>query len=119
MSATDLFNLFSWFDAAALGWLFVAWAGIGWWIDHPHYGKNSVTSLMKGYRRAWMREMVLRDPRIFDAQMMGSLRQSTAFFASSSIIAIGGVLALSGNTAPLQGVATDLSGEQTPRLSGS
>lgn len=116
MSYIDLLALFSWFDAAAITWFFVAWAGIGWWIDHPHFGRKSVTSLMKGYRRAWMREMVFRDPRIFDAQMMGSLRQGTAFFASSSIIAVGGVLALSGNTAPLQGVAADISGQATPAI---
>ena len=39
---------------------------------------------------------------------MMSLRQSTSFFASTCLLAMGGLLALIGNVEPLQGVATRL-----------
>ncbi len=52
---------------------------------------------MKEYRRDWMRQFVTRQPRIFDATMIDSLRQGTAFFASACMIAIGGGVALIGN----------------------
>jgi len=57
--------------------------------------------------------MVTREPRIFDATVLNGLRQGTAFFASSSLIAIGGVLALIGNTDPLMGAFTELGEAET------
>lgn len=55
-----------------------------------------------------MRQFVTRQPRIFDANVIDSLRQGTAFFASACMIAIGGGVALIGNTAQLEGLAQDL-----------
>ena len=63
---------------------------------------------MAEYRREWMRVFVTRDPRIFDSQIVSNLRQGTAFFASASMIAIGGGFALLGNADRLRGVAQDL-----------
>lgn len=97
-------------DLAALGLLLAAWAGMGWLIEHPPAGRPSVTLLMSDYRRAWMAEFVRRESRIFDATLVSSLRQGTAYFASTTLIAIGAVLALIGNTAPLEGVAEGLIG---------
>ncbi|MBC7476527.1 MAG: DUF599 domain-containing protein, partial [Pseudorhodobacter sp.] len=64
--------------------------------------------LMKDYRYRWMTEFLTRQPRIFDVSLIDSLRQGTAFFASASMIAIGGGVALIGNAATLQGLAQDL-----------
>ena len=69
---------------------------------------------MEDFRRDWMKRMVERDPRIFDAQLAGNLRQATAFFASAAMIAIGGGLALIGNTEQLAGVAEDLIQDNAP-----
>ncbi len=52
--------------------------------------------------------MITREPRIFDAQIVSNLRQGTAFFASTSVIAIGGTLALIGNAEALTGLAGEL-----------
>ena len=56
-----------------------------------------------------MRHMAARDVRIFDAQVLNGLRQGTAFFASATMLATGGVLALIGNADKLIDVADDLS----------
>ena len=56
----------------------------------------------------WVREFVTRSPRVFDGTIIDSLRQGTAFFASASMIAVGGGLALIGNPALLMGLAADL-----------
>lgn len=95
-------------DAFALVLTLMAWAGIGWVIEHPPLHRPSVTQLMKEYRREWMRQFVTRQPRIFDAAMIDSLRQGTAFFSSASLIAIGGGVALMGNPTTLVGLAEDL-----------
>ena len=54
-----------------------------------------------------MRAFVTRQPRIFDATVLDSLRQSTAFFASATMIALGGGVALLGDADRLAGFAAD------------
>ena len=99
---------FTLLDAAAVGLLLFLAVSIGWLIDHPGNRRQSVSVLMMQYRREWMVEMITREPRIFDSGVLDGLRQGITFYASACIIAIGSGLALVGNTAPLQGLATDL-----------
>jgi uncharacterized membrane protein len=108
MGAADMLALFGAWDLAALALLFAAWFGSTLVIEHPPLSRPSVSHLMAGFRREWMREFVLRDPRIFDSQIVANLRQGTAFFASGSMIAIGGGFALVGNADMLRGLAQDL-----------
>jgi uncharacterized membrane protein len=95
-------------DLIALGLLGLAWLVSGWLTEHPPKSLPSVSLLMEDYRREWMRTFVTRVPRIFDATVIESLRQGTAFFASASLIAIGGGVALIGNAAAVQRLAADL-----------
>lgn len=95
-------------DMAALAFLFVAWLGIGWFTERPPAGRPSVSVLMTRYRREWMRHFVDREPRIFDGNILASLREGTAFFASACMIATGGLLALIGNGERLRSVASGL-----------
>lgn len=106
--------LFSVTDLAAVLLLFLAWIVSGIAIEHPPKSHPSVSYLMASYRREWMRQFVTRTPRIFDAQIVSSLRQGTAFFASASMISIGGGLALMGNADLLKGVAGDLTQSSDP-----
>jgi uncharacterized membrane protein len=99
-------------DLVAFAGLILAWVATGWFIEHPPAHHPSVSVLMNDYRRDWMRQFVTREPRIFDATVMDSLRQGTAFFASASMIAIGGGVALIGNAAVLKGLAAQLSLEE-------
>ena len=94
-------------DLLARGVLAVSWVLIGWVIEHPPGRRPSVTMLMVAFRQDWMRQFVTRQPRIFDATMIDSLRQGTAFFASACLIAIGGGVALMGNPAGLMNVTQD------------
>lgn len=116
MTIIDRLTLFTSFDLAALALLFLLWMGIGWRIEHPSVRHPSTSMLMAGYRKAWMREMVTRQPRIFDAQILGTLRQGTAFFASTCVIALGGTLALIGNADRLAGVAEDITLSDHPAI---
>jgi uncharacterized membrane protein len=49
---------------------------------------------MHGYREVWIRRMLDRETRMVDTQIMASLQNGTAFFASTSLLAVGGGLAL-------------------------
>jgi uncharacterized membrane protein len=63
-------------------------------IESTRYGGNGLNSLMDRYREVWIRRMLERDMRMVDMQIMAALQNGTAFFASTSLIAIGGALTL-------------------------
>jgi len=114
MNWTERLSLFSALDLTALTLLIACWIWIGWRIENPKPGRPSVSVLMADFRRDWMVQMITRQPRIFDAQLISGLRQGTTFFTSSAMIAIGGGLALLGNTEQLAGVANDLTQSKIP-----
>ncbi len=114
MQILDHMALLGRLDWAATGTMLAAWFVISWMIEHPGAKRPSVTVLMSERRRDWMKVFVTRDPRIFDSQILASLRQGTSFFASTSLLAAGGVLALAGNTEPLRGVAAEVSDMAVP-----
>ena len=116
MGLADRLSLFSYLDMLGVCLLLACWLGISWWIERPNTKRPSVTWLMSEQRRLWMRELVTREPRIFDAQIVGSLRQGTSFFASACMIAIGGAFALLGNTNEIQLAARDLTTADAPAL---
>lgn len=95
-------------DLAMLALLLLAWLLSGWFSEHPPGMRPSVSWLMEEYRRDWMKIFVTRQPRIFDATLIDSLRQGTAFFASACMIAIGGGVAVIGNAAAVQRLADEL-----------
>ncbi|SMY06195.1 hypothetical protein LOM8899_00317 [Flavimaricola marinus] len=112
----SFFPILTLLDVVALALLVICWLGIGLLIEHPGGRRPSVTILMAEYRREWMRELLTRDVRIFDSQILASLRQGTSFFASTCLLAVGGVLALIGNTDPLEDVAEGLTHTDSPVL---
>ena len=114
MNWIDQLALFSTFDRVAICLLVTLWITVGWVIEHPPRKHPSMSKLIAGFRREWMVQMVTREPRIFDAQIISSLRQGTAFFASTSMIAIGGGLALIGSADQLAVVANDLTLDTDP-----
>ena len=115
MDWIDRLALFTPLDYAALGLLVAVWLIIGWRIEHPGR-RPSVSRLMGQYRRDWMVQMVTRQPRIFDAQTLSTLRQGTSFFASATMIAIGGAFAMIGNSDRLTGLANQLTLESDPAI---
>jgi uncharacterized membrane protein len=85
---------FSWLDSAALAFFVLSWLGYHFAIEMSAARRRSLNVLMNEHRRAWMEQMVNRDNRMVDANIMASLQNGTAFFASTSLIAVGGVLTL-------------------------
>ncbi len=107
MSPQDLLSQFTLLDLLAVILAFGSWAVLGRMIESEKLKRRSVSVMMMEYRRDWMREFITRQPRIYDASILTNLRQSTSFLASASMIALGGLLALIGNSDPLLGVAQD------------
>lgn len=84
---------------SATDWLAVA-VFLGSWlvyhmlIESRLIGAKSLNARMNAYRHGWMRQMLVRDNRMVDVQVMSALHQGSAFFASTSLIAVGGALSL-------------------------
>ncbi|WP_210484309.1 DUF599 domain-containing protein [Microvirga antarctica] len=85
---------FNYVDLAAVLFFLVAWLGYYAAVELTHAGETSLNTLMNDYRFRWMEQLVDRENRIVDTTIMSALMNGTAFFASTSLIAIGGVLAL-------------------------
>lgn len=83
-------------DAVAIVYFLAVWFG--------HYAfsersKRSLNSIMAERRRDWMRRMAERENRMPDSITMQGLQNGSAFFASTSLIAIGGAFAALGASA--------------------
>ncbi len=56
--------------------------------------RRGLNAIMDGYRETWMRRMLAREQRMVDMQIMAALQNGTAFFATTSLFAIGGALTI-------------------------
>jgi len=81
-------------DLAACAWFLSAWIVYSIVIERSAKGRTSLNALMNDYRDEWMERLLERDMRMVDAQVTAALQNGTAFFASTSLIAIGGALTL-------------------------
>jgi uncharacterized membrane protein len=70
------------------------WSVYAFTLERTKYGQDSLSARMHAYREKWIRRVLERDARMVDMQIMISLQNGTAFFASTSLLAIGGALAL-------------------------
>src|SRR3954453_23951239 len=81
-------------DILAVAFFAIEWAVYAVTLEHTAYGRDSLSARMHIYREVWIRRLLDREARMVDMQIMSSLQNGTAFFASTSLIAIGGGLAL-------------------------
>jgi uncharacterized membrane protein len=81
-------------DILALGWFLASWIVYSLIIEKFGKGTSGLNALMDKVRGQWMEEMIAREIRIVDSQVTAALQNGTAFFASTSLIAIGGTLTL-------------------------
>lgn len=103
----DSFHL-STADLAALAFFLIVWVLHTLASDGKLVSRVSLTTAMNAQRATWMRTMAEREIRIVDTAIMTGLQQGTAFFASSSLIALGGCFALLGASDQVLTVLSDL-----------
>lgn len=110
-------NLFAVLDIVALTGFVVAWGVYSIVVEWTPHGRLGLNARMNGYRETWMRRMLARENRMVDMQIMAALQNGTAFFASTSLIAIGGALTLLRSSDDMIALAATLPlGASTSRL---
>jgi uncharacterized membrane protein len=100
--------LFSFLDATALGFFIVAWAGYAYLTERSRMSRGGLNAIMNGYRETWMRRMIEREQRMVDMQIMVALHNGAAFFATTSLFAIGGALTILRSSGEMAAIAADL-----------
>lgn len=96
-------------DYLALGLFAFLWFGYSWLTSgEPVLPRPSLNQAMAERRRQWIYNSLGRDLKMIDTQIMAGLQNGTAFFASTSIFAIGGCFALLGATDQVDAVFRDL-----------
>jgi uncharacterized membrane protein len=83
-------------DILSLIWFVVIWVGYTWYADRGAWRQRSLRAVMHAHREEWMRQMVLRDNRVADVNIMRNLLQGVSFFASTTLLILAGLLAILG-----------------------
>lgn len=81
-------------DASALAFFLVCWCGYAIVVRRAQSPGTGLMATMHKNRIAWMRQMAMRENRIVDTSIVNTLCNGSAFFASTSLIAIGGAATL-------------------------
>jgi uncharacterized membrane protein len=100
--------LLPWPDWLALGLFFGGWWGYAHWARQRAQVRPSILATTNQWRRRWMLQATFRDNRIVDSAVTQSLSASPSFFASTSILIIGGLLAALGATDKASGLVQEI-----------
>ena len=95
-------------DYLALAFFALCWLAYHFFVEGSQARHHGLNSIMNGYRLRWMQEMSQREVRIIDSAIMASLQNGTAFFASTSLLAIGAAATLLRATDDVLQVFSDL-----------
>jgi len=87
---------FTWLDAVALALLLALWAGYQWYADYGAAARPRLGGEMERFVRGWIERMVERDNRMVDVNVLRNLMRSSQFFASTTMLILGALVALMG-----------------------
>ncbi len=95
-------------DWLALALFFASWVGYALWSKRRAEVRPSILATTNRWRRRWMLQVTWRENRIVDSAVAQSLSASPSFFASTSILIIGGLLAALASTEKASGLVQEL-----------
>jgi len=104
-TAQSVIRLLPWVDWAALLLFFAGWGGYVWFARHLADQRPSLLASTNRIRRDWMLQVTHREVRVVDGVLLQNMSTSPSFFASTTILIIGGLLALLGSSSASQVVS--------------
>lgn len=106
----------TWLDAVALALFVALWAGYQWYADYGGAARPQLGREMERFARSWMERMVERDNRMVDVNVLRNLMRSSQFFASTTLLILGALVALMGYAEQAASVVAELPfGQQVSR----
>ena len=103
-----LISVLPWLDWGALLVFFCGWVGYARFAKRRATTQPSVLATTNRVRHAWMLQTTRREVRVVDAVVMQNLSTSPSFFASTTILIIGGLLAALGTSEKASELVRDL-----------
>ena len=97
-----------WLDVVALLWFALWWLGYVWYTDYRETRQPSLRRDTDRFMREWMARMVERDNRMVDVNVIRNLARSSQFFASTTMLILGALVALMGYAEKAAGVLAEL-----------
>ena len=94
----NIFSILPALDWAALVWFVVAWVTYAWYARRTANSRPSLLQATNRYRYDWLFQTTARDPRVVDGFITQALSTTPSFFSNTTILVIGGLLALLGTT---------------------
>lgn len=91
-------GLLPWIDWVALVVFFAGWAGYAWFARDRALTRPSILAATNRVRLQWMLQTTYREVRVLDGAVVQSLSTSPSFFASTTVLIIGGLLAVLGTS---------------------
>jgi uncharacterized membrane protein len=88
---------YSHFDLAAIVIFALCWFGYSWFASRHSSGRASLLTVMNPLRERWFEQTLTRENRIVDSALLSNLLHSATFFSSTTVLALGGLLALFGS----------------------
>ena len=79
-------------DWIALSVFFALWGGYTLYANRAGKRRNSLSSVMHHFRIGWMARLLSRQNRVADMSAVSNLERNSAFFASSSLFVVAGLL---------------------------
>lgn len=98
----------TWLDAAALGLFVAVWTGYQWYADYRDTARPRLGKAMERFVREWAERMVERDNRMVDVNVLRNLTRSSQFFASTTMLILGALVALMGYAERAASVVAEL-----------
>ena len=93
-----MMTVLPWADWVALVVFSGGWAGYAWFARARAGTHMSILATTNRIRRQWMLQTTYREVRVVDGVVIQNLSTSPSFFASTTILIIGGLLATLGTT---------------------
>ena len=93
-----ILSLLPWLDWAVLCFFLAVWVGYALFARRLAIHKHSILAASNRYRLRWVKVSLMRDPRVLDGIITQTLSHTPSFFSSTTIIIMGGLLALLGTT---------------------
>ena len=91
-------SLLPWPDWVAVAVFYGGWAGYAWFAKRRAQTEPSILATTNRIRSQWMLQTTYREVRVIDGVVIQNLSSSPSFFASTTILIIGGLLAVLGTT---------------------
>lgn len=105
---SKLISVLPWIDWVALLVFFSSWVGYARFAHRRAQSRPSILASTNRVRRQWMLQTTYREVRVVDAVVIQSLSSSPSFFASTTILIIGGLLAVLGTNDKVSELVRDI-----------